>query len=453
MDMKLNRILFASLAMAALVSCQRTSTPYMELEENLLTLEAGGGPATATLRSNVYYRVNNDCADANGEHYWARIVDTEVSGETTVLHFEVDPNESTEERSGVVRFIGDGVTPLKLTLTQKGKEARGIAPESVELGSDEVTATFKVVGKRNWKATCKDADVKISPDSGAGEAEVTVTLPKNEELSDRVVKVEVEIEGDQKYDFTITQKAAGGLLADWNFNAMIETTKATFVEETVQTEFPGTNGKYLNSSTGKGKIEYYAADRTSYPSHKNVVCNRLIGTNGDPYVEGAIPEDYWLVTVDKKIPAGTKIHYYFVTKMGTATSTYWMLEYKSGDDWKPTIAVSTKTENAEIGLTGNAVEYSATINYNFAATLLDSKKNGAYMPVEGTFAVDKDLNVLVLRFRQAGHLGLDGSKNSGRYIDRTEGGGQTRFSAQRPSKEDGTAVKTFDQHLTIEVAK
>ena len=51
MDMKLNRILFASLAIAALVSCQRTSTPYMELEENLLTLEADGGPM-ASLLSN-----------------------------------------------------------------------------------------------------------------------------------------------------------------------------------------------------------------------------------------------------------------------------------------------------------------------------------------------------------------------------------------------------------------
>ena len=186
---------------------------------------------------------------------------------------------------------------------------------------------------------------------------------------------------------------------------------------------------------------------------KNIICNRLVGANGDPYVEGAIPEDYWLVTVDKKIPTGTKIHYYFVTKMGTATSTYWMLEYKSGDDWKPTFAVSTKTETSEKGLTGNALDYSATISYNFAATLLDSKNNGAYMPVEGIFTVEEDLDVLVLRFKQAGHLGLDGSKNKGLYIDRTEAGGQTRFSAQRPSKEDGTAVKTYDQHLTIEVAK
>lgn len=453
MNMKLNRILFASLAIAAFVSCQRTSTPYMELEENLLTLEAEGGPATATLRSNVYYRVNNDCADASGEHYWARIVDTEVSGETTVLHFEVDPNESTQERSGIVRFIGDGVTPLKLTLTQKGTVPKGINPESASLKAKDNSATFKVLGNSNWTASCQDADITITPSSGFGEAELTVTLPENENITQRVVKVEVKVEGDKTYTFTITQEAADGLLADWDFNAMIETTKATFVEETVQTEFPGTNGKYLNSTTGKGKIEYYAADRTAYPSLKSVICNRLVGANGDPYVEGAIPEDYWLVTVDKKIPAGTKIHYYFVTKMGTATSTYWMLEYKSGDDWKPTVAVSTKTETSEKGLTGNAIDYSATISYNFAATLLDSKNNGAYMPVEGIFTVEKDLDVLVLRFRQAGHLGLDGSKNKGLYIDRTEAGGQTRFSAQRPSKEDGTAVKTYDQHLTIEVAK
>ena len=178
-----------------------------------------------------------------------------------------------------------------------------------------------------------------------------------------------------------------------------------------------------------------------------------MGGNGDPYISGAIPEDYWLVTVDKKIPAGTKIHYYFVTKMGTATSAYWMLEYKSGDDWKPTMPVSQRLESSEKGLTGKAVSYSETITYNFAATLLDAKKNGAYVAVDGTFTADRDLDSVVLRFRQAGHLGLDGSKNSGLYIDRTEAGGQTRFSAQRPSLEDGTAVKTYDQHVIIEIAE
>ena len=112
-----------------------------------------------------------------------------------------------------------------------------------------------------------------------------------------------------------------------------------------------------------------------------------------------------------------------------------------------------KDESATKGLTGNEVSYSQTITYNFAALLLDAKKNGAYVAVDGTFTTEKDMDAVVLRFAPAGHLGLDGSKNSGLYIDRTEAGGQTRFSAQKPSKEDGTAVKEYDQHVIIEIAE
>lgn len=450
--MNLNQLLSAGVALLVLASCQSVSDPYMELETKQLSLDAEGGAATVALSSNVYYRVNNDCTDDSGEHFWARIADTEENGETTVFHFDVEPNESTLERTGTVRFIGDGVTPLKLTLVQKGIVPKGVTPEEATVESSAVSASFKVLGDRKWTAVCADSDVSISPSSGFGETEVTVSFPENAELSDRTIAVEVSIEGDKTYTYTLTQKAFSGVLADWDLNALAARTGETFVDDGDQKSFPGTNGKYLESSTGKGRLEYYAADRTGYPASK-VVCQRLVGGNGDPYVSGAVPEDYWLITVDKKIPAGTKIRYYFVTKMGTATSSYWMLEYKSGEEWKPTLAASSRTESAEKGLTGSAVSYNKTVEYNFAATLLDSKKNGAYVAVEGIFTAGQDLESVVLRFRQAGHLGLDGSKNDGLYIDRTEAGGQTRFSAQRPSLEDGTAVKTYDQHITIEIAK
>ena len=164
--MNLKKLLSASLAIVALASCQTASDPYMELETKLLTLDSEGGTATVTLTSNVYYRVNNDCSDASGEHYWARISDTETNGDKTVLHFEVDANESTEERTGTVRFIGDDVTPLKLTLKQKGIVPKGIAPESAVIESTAVSAGFKVYGDRKWTATCSDEDVVISPASG-----------------------------------------------------------------------------------------------------------------------------------------------------------------------------------------------------------------------------------------------------------------------------------------------
>lgn len=448
--MKTTKFFSAALALIALAACQKTEDPFMTLETKELAVEAEGGSVDVVLSSNVYYRVNNDCTTENG--YWAEIQETSKNGSETTFTVTCTANESTSERKGEIRFIGDNVTPLKLTITQKGFVPKGIDPVAASGSYETTSATFKVFGDAAWKASCQNEGVTIEPSEGLGEAEVTVTFPANDQLKANEIKVNVEITGDKTYEYVFTQSKYLGVLADWNLNAIVDQTTETFVDSEDQSEFPGTNGKYLNASTGTGKIEYWASERTGYTKDK-VSCTRAVGSNGDPYVSGAIPEDYWLVTASHKnqvIPAGTKIHFYFVTKFGTGCSAYWNVEYKAGENWVPALATSKKTETATATIGGATIEYSKEITYNFAGLLLDSKNNGAYLAVEGTFTTETDMNELQFRFKQAGHLGLDGSKYSGLYIDKSFGSGQTRFSAQRPSKEDGTAVKEFDQHVTFE---
>ena len=448
--MKTTKFFSAALALIALAACQKTEDPFMTLETKELAVEAEGGSVDVVLSSNVYYRVNNDCTTENG--YWAEIQETSKNGSETTFTVTCTANESTSERKGEIRFIGDNVTPLKLTITQKGFVPKGIAPVAASGSYETTSATFKVFGDAAWKASCQNEGVTIEPSEGLGEAEVTVTFPANDQLKANEIKVNVEITGDKTYEYVFTQSKYLGVLADWNLNAIVDQTTETFVDSEDQSEFPGTNGKYLNASTGTGKIEYWASERTGYTKDK-VSCTRAVGSNGDPYVSGAIPEDYWLVTASHKnqvIPAGTKIHFYFVTKFGTGCSAYWNVEYKAGENWIPALATSKKTETATKTIGGATIEYSAEITYNFAGLLLDSKNNGAYLAVEGTFTTETDMNELQFRFKQAGHLGLDGSKYSGLYIDKSFGSGQTRFSAQRPSKEDGKPDKTYDQHVTFE---
>ena len=190
--MNLNKLFWASTAIVALASCQTASDPYMTLETKSLSLEVDGGTATVKLFSNVYYRVNNDCTDDVG-NYWARITDTEVDGDATTFHIKYDANEKSVVRTGTVRFIGDGVTPLKLTLNQKAVAPKGITPNFVELPFTENTTTFTVLDEREWTAECEDKGVVISPASGKGVTNVTVTLPENSTISGRKINVNVAI--------------------------------------------------------------------------------------------------------------------------------------------------------------------------------------------------------------------------------------------------------------------
>ena len=457
--MNLNKLLWASTAIVALASCQTASDPYMTLETKSLSLEVDGGTATVKLFTNVYYRVNNDCTDDAG-NYWARITDTEVDGDATTFHIKYDANEKSVVRTGTVRFIGDGVTPLKLTLNQKAVAPKGINPNFVELPFTENNTTFTVLDEREWTAECEDKGVVISPASGKGVTNVTVTLPENSTISGRKINVNVAIKGDQTYTFAIDQKKYVGILADWAFKESLSETQKTFADSEDQSVFPGTNGKYVAASTGEGKLEYYAVERTGYSvaaGKSKAVCKRGVGAKGggDPYVAGTIPGDYWLVTATmggKVIPAGTKIKFRFITKMGTACSTRWMTEYKSGEEWLPTAPVQDFAETAVKALSGQDVEYSAVVKYNFAATFLDPSNNGAYIPVEGTFTTAADMTTFAFRFREAGHLGLDGAKFQGLYIDQTQTSGQSRFSGQKPNNPDtGAQVKEYDEHATFTI--
>jgi len=120
-----------------------------------------------------------------------------------------------------------------------------------------------------------------------------------------------------------------------------------------------------------------------------------------------------------------------------------MTEYKSGEEWLPTAPVQDFAETAVKALSGQDVEYSAVVKYNFAATFLDPSNNGAYIPVEGTFTTTADMTTFAFRFREAGHLGLDGAKFQG---------GQSRFSGQTPNNpETGEQVKEYDEHATFTI--
>jgi len=85
---------------------------------------------------------------------------------------------------------------------------------------------------------------------------------------------------------------------------------------------------------------------------------------------------------------------------------------------------------------------------------LDGSKNGAYEAVDETFTTSVDMTNIQIRFRPVGQLGLNGSKYDGMYLNNIiSKSNQQRFSAQRPSKSDGTAVKTYDQHVTLKIAE
>lgn len=447
--MKLKMSLLASLMLVLFASCKDTADPYMTLASKTLEVVSDGGEYTVEVASNVKYNVLNDCD-------WVEIKGVDQIGDKCVFTLGVEPNAKEAKREGTIRFIGESVTPLKLYIKQGGVLPKGVSPESAEVAASATESSFKVYAQGDWTASCADQNVVVTPASGSGETDVKVTFPANGGTTPRTIAVKVNVSGDKEYTHTITQKGFVGVFADWDILGDKTKYDTTWAEDAQQTVFPGTNGKYIPSTIGNGKIEYWACDRAAAGiTIGDFSCQRRVGAKGDTYVSGVVPGDMWLVTADVNgggtIPAGTKIHFKFVTKCGSSITNYWMAEFKQGNEWLPAIPTQTVLESATVGLTGAEVNYSATITYNFASTLMQNATSGAYVLVEGTFTTGKDMNLFEFRFRPVGKLTY--APDNKKLVDRSEKGGETRFSSQAPSGPDGKNSGVYDQHVIFEIVE
>ena len=190
--------LFAGLAaIVALASCQKAEDPFMTLSQKSMTVEAEGGKYTFKVSANVYYRVNNDIE-------WAKLSQGQQVGDSTEFTLDVQENTEFKERESCIRFIGDNVTPLKLVVTQKGQVPTGVNPANIEVGRTVTSASFEVLGDKDWSITCDNSKFVCNPAKGNGNATVEVTFPVNETEDTAVANITVSM-GGQNYSVKISQ--------------------------------------------------------------------------------------------------------------------------------------------------------------------------------------------------------------------------------------------------------
>ncbi len=144
------------------------------------------------------------------------------------------------------------------------------------------------------------------------------------------------------------------------------------------TKAGGFGDSYLPAQEGNGKIQYWSIDKTAIDV--NTKFDRVIGTTGEPYVDGAWPGDYWYFNATADVAAGTVVHAYFVERASGTGMKYWLVEYKDNGEWKP--AFETKTVD---------IEGQGTITYNIELM------NTAELPVDVTFVTTAATNAIEIR--------------------------------------------------------
>ncbi len=169
-------------------------------------------------------------------------------------------------------------------------------------------------------------------------------------------------------------------LAKWNLGeTTMDSYKSLF--ETAAgdaTKAGGFGGAYIPSQDGDGKIQYWSIDKSAIDV--NTKFDRVIGSTGEPYVDGAWPGDYWYLTATADVAAGSLVHAYFVERASGTGMKYWLVEYLDNGEWKPALEV----KNVEI-------EGQGTITYNVELM------NTAELPVEFTFVTTAATKEIAIR--------------------------------------------------------
>ena len=119
-------------------SCSKTEeSPYMKLAQQKFDVSADGETVSLELSANVRYSVINDME-------WAELKEVSSQGGTTVYSLTLSANSVTEQRVGTVRFIGERVTPLKVTVTQREFVPTGIDVTALNVTFDATSVVLNV---------------------------------------------------------------------------------------------------------------------------------------------------------------------------------------------------------------------------------------------------------------------------------------------------------------------
>lgn len=203
-----NNLLFVIAMMVSLfvmVSCDGEKDPYITIEYTASDVSATGGNATFTVKSNVSWTVSN--ADA-----WVTINPSTGENEKPVT-VTFSANTATQSRSSVFTVKStDGDVTETVTITQAAAgETLSITYTPADVPASGGTATFSVTSNLSaWTVSYSSSDTwvtNVSPTSGSGNADVTVTFAENNTASARSTVFTVA-GGALSEAVTVTQSAA-----------------------------------------------------------------------------------------------------------------------------------------------------------------------------------------------------------------------------------------------------
>ena len=154
---------------------QREGHAYLEASAESLDFTAYSGSSTLMLKTNMKW-------EAYASDSWIELSPTSGDGNSYVKA-SVTANDSGKSRTGTVKFIADGKS-ASVAISQAGGSL-SVSPSSFEIRESGETKSLKLATPSTWTATASDTWLKTTPESGSGDATLTLIVEANNTTATR----------------------------------------------------------------------------------------------------------------------------------------------------------------------------------------------------------------------------------------------------------------------------
>lgn len=273
----MNKLLFKSFiclfSFSLIISgCNEKEEPrFLELDKTVLTFEAGNGNQTITISSNENWTASNTAG-------WLTASPLSGTGGNTTVIVSVSENELPEGREAILVFNSETQTATVIIMQAAASPFIQLDRTTLNFGHAGGSQNITVSSNDSWTISGGTNWLTVSPQSGTGNATISVTASQNEMAEARNAALTFT-HGTQTATVEITQEAASFIQSDrntLNFNSAGGNQTVTITSSGSWTVSGGANWITVSpqSATGNATVTINAAINTTSQSRTSTLTFR-----------------------------------------------------------------------------------------------------------------------------------------------------------------------------------
>ena len=348
---------------------QEGASPNFSVTPTTLSFTSSGGSQSVSIKSNQAWTASFDVS-------WLSLSTASGTGDA-IVSITAQANTSTDNRAGTVTFTSGGKT-YTVTVIQDGAATHfEITPTTITFTSKGESKSISIMSNQPWTVSSDASWLKLSDNSGTGDATLSVTAEENTSTSSRSSTIIFKA-GGKDYTVSVMQEGATPFFnvspESLSFSSSSESKSITVTSNLSWAASSDVSWLTLSNSSGLGKatLTLTTEANTSTNSRSGTVTFSAGGKTYTVSVSQAGADPTFSVTpttLSFTASAGSKSVSITSNTSWTASSDgSWLTLSKSAGEGNATLSLTVEENTSISSRTGTVTFKSSGKDYTVSVT-------------------------------------------------------------------------------------